>query len=357
MNCATHNQVAAAAYCRTCGKALCTNCVRDIRGAIFCEQCLVDRMGTALPPAPSPGTKTPNAPFAERVPSPGMAAVLGFIPGVGAMYNGQFMKGFLHVMAFVCLIWMADHFGPIMIPVFFAYFFYLVFDAYKTAHALELGQPVPDPFGFERMFGPTPRPHYTAAAAPPVPGAGGVATPPGPGTANFVPVEGTSVLAADVPPQPRGGIPTGAVILIGLGVLFFLNTVGWLEFGLDRFWPLILIAFGVWMFAKRWGVVGRCAGSCYCERCRTRHITWPAVMVTVGVLFLMDNLHGPGFERTWPLILLVIGGVKLLQSNASDEGHIGGPPVPATFTPPSVGAVPTQDTEGQPQPPSEVNHG
>jgi hypothetical protein len=35
---------------------------------------------------------------------------------------------------------MADHFGPIMIPVF-AYFFYLVFDAYKTAHAIELGNP------------------------------------------------------------------------------------------------------------------------------------------------------------------------------------------------------------------------
>jgi hypothetical protein len=353
MNCATHNQVAAAAYCRTCGKALCTNCVRDIRGAIFCEQCLVDRMGTALPPAPPAGTKPPNASFAERVPSPGMAAVLGFIPGVGAMYNGQFMKGFLHVMAFVCLIWMADHFGPIMVPVFFAYFFYLVFDAYKTAHALELGQPVPDPFGFERMFGPTPRPHYSAAA-PPVPGVAPAGNPPGAVTANFVPVQGTSAAAVDVPPEPRSGIPTGAIILIGLGVLFFLNTVGWLEFGLDRFWPFILIAFGGWMFAKRWGVVGRRSGECYCERCRTRHITWPAVMVTLGVLFLMDNLHGPGFERTWPLILLVIGGVKLLQSNASDEGHIAGPP--AQPQPPAM-VMPSSEPQDQAQPPSEVNHG
>jgi len=355
MNCATHNQTAAAAYCRTCGKPLCAACVRDIRGAIFCEQCLADRMGTALPPAPPPGTKIPNLPFAERVPSPGMAAILGFIPGVGAMYNGQFMKGFLHVMAFVCLIWMADHFGPIMIPVFFAYFFYLVFDAYKTAHALELGQPVPDPFGFERMFGPTPRPHYSAAA-PPAPGA--VVTPPGSGTANFVPVQGTGAAAAELPPQPRSGIPTGAIVLIGLGVLFFLNTFGWLEFGLNRFWPIILIGFGGWMFAKRWGVVGRCADNCYCERCRTRHITWPAVMVTLGVLFLMDNLHGPGFERTWPLILLVIGGVKLLQSNASDEGHIGGPPTtPTTVIPPATGIVSTDEPQSQPQPPSEVNHG
>src|SRR5579883_1985696 len=131
MNCATHPNATAVAYCRTCGKPLCSNCVRDVRGAMFCEQCLADRIGTALPPPPAPGAVNTPLPVAERLPSPGMAAVLGFIPGVGAMYNGQFMKGFLHVMAFVCLIWMADHFGPIMIPVFFAYFFYLVFDAYK----------------------------------------------------------------------------------------------------------------------------------------------------------------------------------------------------------------------------------
>ena len=350
MNCATHNQVAATAYCRTCGKALCANCVRDIHGTIFCEQCLADRMGAALPPPPAPGAKVPSLPLAERLPSPGMAAVLGFIPGVGAMYNGQFMKGFLHVMAFVCLIWMSDRFGPIMIPVFFAYFFYLVFDAYKTAHALELGQPVPDPFGFERMFGPTPRPHVAAAVPP---GSGQTTGSTFNGTVGTV---STSPLLPEAPPRPSSNIPIGAVILIGLGVLFFLNTVGLFEFGLDRFWPLILIAFGGWMFAKRWGLVGCRLGDCNCERCKTRHITWPAVIVTLGVLFLVDNLHGPGFERTWPLILLVIGAVKLLQSNASDAGHIGGPPVPPAQPGPPTAAAPT-DAQNQPQPPSEVSHG
>ena len=122
MNCATHNTVAAVAYCRTCGKPLCAACARDVRGTKFCEQCLAERIGDALPAPPAPGAPVPPT-TAERLPSPGLAAVLGFIPGVGAMYNGQFMKGFAHVMAFVCLIWMADHFGPIMIPIFFAYFF------------------------------------------------------------------------------------------------------------------------------------------------------------------------------------------------------------------------------------------
>lgn len=345
MNCATHNHVVAVAYCRTCGKPLCEACVRDVRGTIFCEQCLAERVAGALPPNPPalpPGVQAPpTASYSsgERLPSPGLAAVLGFIPGVGAMYNGQFMKGFVHVMAFVCMIWMAGRFGPIMVPVFFAYFFYLVFDAYKTAHALELGQPLPDPFGFERMFGPTVRPGSSAR-----------------GTADSgseAPRAAGLVSATDI--ARRGNVPTGAVVLIGLGVLFLLQTVGLYEFGIDRFWPVILIAFGVWLFARRWGLLGASDLACSCDRCRMRYIMWPAVTVTVGVLFLMDNLHGPGFERTWPLILLVIGAVKLLQSNASDAGHIGGPPVLPPSAPPT-GAVSKQDLQSSGQPSSEVHN-
>jgi hypothetical protein len=154
----------------------------------------------------------------------------------------------------------------------------------------------------------------------------------------------------------RSSVPTGAVILIVLGVLFLLHTVGLWEFGIDRFWPIILIGFGAWLFAKRWGVLGTEGIACTCDRCRMRCIMWPSIMVTVGVLFLMDNLGGPSFERTWPLILLVIGAVKLLQSNASDAGHIG--PPPPVLPPPSVAppAAPVADPN-VPMPPSgEVNH-
>ena len=345
MNCATHNHVVAVAYCRTCGKPLCGTCVRDVRGTIFCEHCLAERVASALPPTPPAlppgGQAPPTASYSsgERLPSPGLAAVLGFIPGVGAMYNGQFMKGFVHVMAFVCMIWMADRFGPIMIPVFFAYFFYLVFDAYKTAHALELGQPLPDPFGFERMFGPTLHPGSSARGT----------TDSG---SEAAPAAG-SVSAADN--ARRSNVPTGAVVLIVLGLLFLVQTVGLFEFGIDRFWPVILIAFGLWLFARRWGLLGASDLACSCDRCRMRYIMWPAVMVTVGVLFLMDNLHGPGFQRTWPLILLVIGAVKLLQSNASDAGHIGGPPV-LPPSPPPTGAVSKQDLQSSGQPSSEVHN-
>jgi hypothetical protein len=341
MNCATHNTVAAVAYCRTCGKPLCAACSRDVRGTIFCEPCLAERVAGALPatPAVPPGQSAPGQPVysSERLPSPGLAAMLGFIPGVGAMYNGQFMKGFIHVMAFVCMIWMAARVGPIMVPVFFAYFFYLVFDAYKTAHALETGQPVPDPFGFERMLGPTQRPGVAASAV------------------NFT--AGASVNPTAPAPRYRSNVPTGAIVLIALGALFLLHTVGLFEFGIDKFWPVILIGMGGFLFARRWGLLGANDALCNCDRCRMRSVMWPAIWFTLGVLFLMDNLGGPGFERTWPLLLLVIGAIKLLQSNASDAGHVGGPVVlsPGAGMPPP--APPAQDTNpGQEQPSSEVNH-
>jgi hypothetical protein len=253
------------------------------------------------------------------------------------MYNGQFMKGFIHVMAFVCMIWMAAHFGPITVPVFFAYFFYLVFDAYKTAHALELGQPVPDPFGFERVFGPTVHPGVQARGTTD-------------SSLGALPTAG-SVPSGDAP--RRSNAPVGAVVLIVLGSLFLLHTVGMFEFAVDRFWPVILIVFGGWLFARRWGLLSPTDYACSCDRCRMRGIIWPSLIVTVGVLLLMDNLHGPGFERTWPLILLLIGAVKLLQSNASDAGHVGGPAV----LPPRTGTAPPPPSPDLPAgPPSGEVH-
>ena len=44
MNCAVHNQTQAVAYCRTCGKALCEECKRDVMGAIYCEPCIAARL-------------------------------------------------------------------------------------------------------------------------------------------------------------------------------------------------------------------------------------------------------------------------------------------------------------------------
>jgi hypothetical protein len=52
-----------------------------------------------------------------------------------------------------------------------------------------------------------------------------------------------------------------------------------------------------------------------------RKLMGPAVLITVGILFLLQSLNVVDFDRTWPAILLVVGVVKLLQSNASLAGH------------------------------------
>ena len=51
MNCATHSDTAAVAFCRTCGKPLCNQCTRDVRGVIYCESCLAARLEGTAPAA------------------------------------------------------------------------------------------------------------------------------------------------------------------------------------------------------------------------------------------------------------------------------------------------------------------
>src|SRR3989454_7262674 len=98
MNCANHADISAVAYCRTCGKPLCANCTRAVRGVIYCENCLATRLEGVLPPAapgpPLSGTPGP-APLPGSGPNPALAGILaGFFPvGVGAVYTGQYAKG------------------------------------------------------------------------------------------------------------------------------------------------------------------------------------------------------------------------------------------------------------------------
>jgi hypothetical protein len=48
----------------------------------------------------------------------------------------------------------------------------------------------------------------------------------------------------------------------------------------------------------------------------------PAVLITIGVLFLPGFHSDLGIEKTWPILLLVIGAVKLAEALASPEGHV-----------------------------------
>ena len=241
MNCANHADVSAIAYCRTCGKPLCSNCTRDVRGVIYCEECLASHLSGVTPP-PGPAAVPPGAQPSTGVPNARLAALLGFIPGVGAMYNGEFAKGFIHVVIFATLIWMTDNVNGLFGIAIAAFVIYMPIEAYKTARAKEMGLPAPDPFGLNNLLSP-------AGSAKPASGVAASVVPEG-GNPAGVP-EGPPTDAEYCPPSR---VPVGAFILIGLGVLFLLDEIGVLHMhNLWRFWPLVLIAIGIRILMRRSG--------------------------------------------------------------------------------------------------------
>jgi TM2 domain-containing membrane protein YozV len=212
MKCAVHSDVDAVGYCRNCGKAVCPACVRPVRDVLYCEDCLATIMGIpGATPATAPVAAT-SAPSAlpppvpsRRANSPGVAFVLGFLfPGLGAVYNGEYNKALIHIVVFATFIFglSSDLDGGMkaVLGILLAGFiFYMAFDGMRTAEAHRRGE------------------------------------------ASVDPLESWS--------KDR---PIGPIILIALGALFLLNNFNWFPFyRIERFWPLILIAVGVFMFRNR----------------------------------------------------------------------------------------------------------
>jgi hypothetical protein len=270
MDCVNHTGVSATAYCQSCGKALCAGCVRNAPGGqILCEPCWMAWQSVQMPfIAPPPG-----------VPNPSAAAVLGLIPGVGAMYNGQFFKALIHVVIFAVLVSVSEHYGIFGIFIG-AWILYQSFEAFQTAKARRDGLPLPDPLGLneagnwlnlgmkqqypgqpgagpaqpasgtnpeagpEASYQPPPaggpyQSPYQAPFTPPAPGFGVPPIPP-------------------VPPCPPCGwqrrAPVGAVILIALGMLFLLGQLDIFDGRIFEFaWPVLLIGLGIWLVVRRLG--------------------------------------------------------------------------------------------------------
>jgi TM2 domain-containing membrane protein YozV len=266
MDCVNHSGVPAAAYCQNCGKPLCADCVaagalrHGSSGQVLCDTCITAWQSYQQPFAAPPSSG----------PNPSAAAVLGLIPGVGAMYNGQFFKGFIHVVVFAVLISITDHY-PIFGLFIAAWIFYQSFEAFHTAKALRDGQPVPDPFGLNEVgnwmnLGTRMQPPGQRGAGPaPVdsgfqaPGPAGQA-PAGPPTGAYQPpyagqpqppwqspYQEPCQPPCVPPPIPwQRKEPVGAVVLIGLGLLFLLGQMKYA-------FPLLLIGLGVWLIVRRLG--------------------------------------------------------------------------------------------------------
>jgi hypothetical protein len=242
MNCAVHNQSQAVAYCRTCGKALCEECKRDVMGAIYCEPCIAARLQGAAPGATTSGAMPPPPPMSvPGAPSPVIAGLLGFVPGVGAMYNGQFVKAFAHVVIFVMLIIAANNIHWAFGWMIAFFIFYMAFEAYKTAEAKRHGLPAPDPLGLDRMFG-IQESQVHSTGIPPIVNSAAAYPPVSPQTPPPLQVE-------PPPPPPQDKAPIGAIVLIGLGLLFLLQNLG--IFRIHNLWPLFLIGVGLWLAYKR----------------------------------------------------------------------------------------------------------
>ena len=62
--------------------------------------------------------------------------------------------------------------------------------------------------------------------------------------------------------------------------------------------------------------------NCHCVRCRAHGLMGAAVLITLGVLFLMESYNVISFDRSFPVLLLVIGCVLLVSRTGSIEGHI-----------------------------------
>ncbi len=77
---------------------------------------------------------------------------------------------------------------------------------------------------------------------------------------------------------------------------------------------------------------------CTCRRCTIRSLMGPAIIITVGVLFLLSEMRGGYFDfsNTFPVILIVIGAVSLASALASTEGHNSG-----SVPPNAPGSTPT----------------
>ena len=148
------NPQAPVAFCQNCGKPLTSESVRRVGTAVFCEPCLAARIGQGPACGQPYDPVNPNAsgPFAAASlnrpgPNPGLAALLGLIPGVGAFYNEQYAKGVVHVIVFMVLVSLADNVNGIFGLLVAAWIFYMAIEAHHTARARRDGGLLPNPFG------------------------------------------------------------------------------------------------------------------------------------------------------------------------------------------------------------------
>lgn len=363
MNCANHPDRERVAFCQNCGKPLCQECVRNYGTSILCEQCLALRTAGA----PYGGIPPVGGPVPRSTPNPTLAAILGLIPGVGAMYNEQYAKGIVHLVVFAVLVSLASDVNGLFGLFIAGWVCYMVIEAHQTARAKRDGTPLPNPFGLndigERLgFGKA----WPSGGAPPAgpagfypsgepqqPYASPYASPYAPPVSHWGAPQETYV-----PPPPAAPLvdpsmpiyrrlPTGAVWLIGLGLFFLLSSAGFHIISGRLLVPFLLIGFGVFSFVKRMTATGQGLENDGTEfyRWRLAHaLNGAAWMVLIGVIFLLEALHIMRWGSSWPLFL-ILAGVLMVVRHTLTSGYPPNPPYPPQYPPQTPPAPPATSTE------------
>ncbi len=354
------------AFCQNCGKSLDNDTVRKVGTAVYCEPCLSAKIagnpgdsarpyGNVFVNGTTPGSSGAQPIFNASTPNPGLAALLGLIPGVGAMYNEQYAKGVVHLIIFALLV-SFSHITGIFVLFVFGWIAYMSIEAHHTAQARRDGTPLPNPFGLndigERMgFGaawpgadPTAAArdavnaaaqHINAAAAgfqqrPPI-----VTPPPADyqpyGYANpnptypYTNIPYTPVPTAVphyappyIPPAPTPSrFPVGAVVLIGLGSFFLLSTLGvFSAVPGGALSGIVLIGIGVWVFLRRMTETGQNFaddGSSNYQLRLFRALKGSIWLGVIGLLELLDAFHLIRWAYSWPALIILAGVMMILQ--------------------------------------------
>jgi hypothetical protein len=207
-NCAYHADVQNTAFCSRCGQPLCADCVRNVRGSVYCENCLAESMSAK---AAEPGSTSKRVEVVAGE-NPGAAFLLGLIPGVGAIYNAEYFKAAVHILVFGILVSIANLdmrvSGPIFTLLAIGFYFYMPFEAYYTAKKHKLrreGVELETPFDRfnQQLEGVTHKELWGGSA------------------------------------------------LIVIGLLFLLDNFDLIRLDrIMRLWPLLLIALGVWLLKR-----------------------------------------------------------------------------------------------------------
>lgn len=123
MKCSYHPTMESQDFCNVCSKPLCAQCAHQIKSKVYCQDCLVQGAEWA---ATVKGLRMPSD-------SPKRAAICSIIPGMGAVYNSEYLKAITFFAVFAALVMMADSIHGVFGFGAFAFVLFTMFDSHRTA--------------------------------------------------------------------------------------------------------------------------------------------------------------------------------------------------------------------------------